>query len=268
MIFLAVVLLSIGAFAGGVVMVRFRKRRALAAMIPLSIVAVLFRGVLIYTRPLDVALFPFDLYPMLEWWWVAPFAFFLFGAGAGYVRTAALRDALLVAQGLALLYFGFVGWGESFSDLDRLTGRVGASGACMQTSNYSCGAAAAAGYLHSYGINVTECDMAHDCATTQFFGTSLSGMIRGLARRLPAGRGALRVARLDYDGLAQLRRPVLVIVRSTVVDHWIIVDEIGPGEVRVRDPVNIGSRTLSCDGFRERWIGLAAWVDDSVPRVR
>jgi predicted double-glycine peptidase len=264
MIFVFVLAMAGGTFAAGIWMVR-RKREKLKIFLPLAVAGVLARVVLIYAQPLDARLFPVEAYPVVEWWWVVPFVFFLFGAGVGYVRSIWLRDALLVAEGMAFLYFGIMAWGESFANLEDLRGEVSARGACMQTTNYSCGAAACAAYLHSFGIQANEREMAYHCRTTPFFGTSLCGLVRGLSRKIPGGRDRVSTERLTIEQLAALGRPALVVVKSSIVNHWIVVDRVDDLEVSVRDPTSMAPGTMSRSKFEERWVGLAVWITLELP---
>jgi predicted double-glycine peptidase len=127
---------------------------------------------------------------------------------------------------------------------------------CRQTSGYSCGPAAAVSFLHAHGIAATEREMAEVSSTTRFFGTSASGMVRGLARKIP---GTLRVRNLSLDQLRSLGRPALVVIRLPVVNHWIVVRGFEDGRVLVNDPRGIELMTL--DALERDWTGLAVWSE-------
>jgi hypothetical protein len=253
-VFSLVVLLAAAGFAGGLV-VALKRPRWLRVLVPVSAAAVVFRAVLVYGRPLDVLLFPFDLYPFVESWWAVPFGAHIFGAATARVRTFLLRDALWIIEGLALLYFGMLAWGESFTNLERLHGTVDDRGNCVQTSHYSCGAAAATSFLWSHGIETTEREMAYLGNTSQFYGTTLSGMVRALSRRLPGGRRSIRAARAGVD---ELHYPALCIIRTEIVNHWVVVDGITPLGVFLRNPA--GKQHMNLDEFLRVWTGLAVWA--------
>ena len=103
----------------------------------------------------EAILLPWDAYPYVEPWLTMAPASFLAGAGLHAARTSVWkRDALLVLGGLFLLRTGLTAW-DSSASLERLDGRVLADGVCMQTSDYTCGPAAAVALLHWHGIPAT-----------------------------------------------------------------------------------------------------------------
>lgn len=242
MTFALFVLTSAASFAGGV---RLRRRRELVC---LSLAAVAFRIVLVRWQLLGPSLFSPDWYAPVEAWWAVPFGFFLLGAAARRVRTVVVRDVAAVCIGLAFVFFGILAWHESFQDRTVLCGEPGDDGVCLQSTGWSCGAAAAAMYLHSFGIRTDERTMAERCRTTPFFGTSISGMLRGLRPFVPVTADAPL-----YD---ELRGPVLVVVKLGIVGHWIVIDRATDREVQVRDPAG-GRQVWPRGEFERRWTGVA-----------
>lgn len=67
-----------------------------------------------------------------------------------------------------------------------LSGRVDRTGYCLQSSDDSCSAAAAAMILHAHGIRATEAEMATLCLTRAGHGTTPLGLFRGLALKARA----------------------------------------------------------------------------------
>jgi hypothetical protein len=256
-VFFLVLLLSAAGFAAGL-LVSLKRPKWRIWLLPLCGAAIAFRALLVFARPMDVQVFPFDAYAVVESWWVYPFGALLFGSATAQVKSVPARDLLLIAEGLALVYFGLMAWLEAFTDLDKLDAVVDTRGRYFQSSLYSCGPAAAASFLHSYGIETTEREMAGHCWTSEYSGTTLSGLVRGLARKLPEGRKAIGVGRLNIAQLQGLRRPALVIIETPQVNHWIVVDEIGPDYVFVRDPS--GRDYYEREEFEKIWTGLAVWA--------
>lgn len=248
-----------GAFAAGFVMAR-TGRRELPWIAALCAAPVLFRVLLIRWELLGPEMFPYDGYPVVEHAWFTPFASVLFGAGTGRVRAIILRDVALIAAGLGLVYFFYGAWAKSFSPNEALDGSVDETGYLRQTSMYSCGAAAAAMYLHSLNLPATEAEMARLSATDQLHGTTVSGLVSGLAAKIPGGRSRIRFAEVSHEELAALRRPALVIMDWGVVLHWIVVDGCSGREVFIRDP-SWSQRSMPLDAFLEEFQGIAVWAE-------
>ncbi len=253
-------LAAAGAFAGGIVLGRKRKRRPLFALAPLAAAAVAIRGAFGLWSTLPVTLLPFDFYPAIETWWAWPFGLFLCGVGVAFLPSLITRDIALVVIGLALVFFSAAAWGESFGGASKLKGRVDETGVCEQTSFYSCGAASAAMLLHSYRIPASEREMAERCHTHYMFGTSLSGFVRGLGWSIPEGREGVRAARLTFDELAALERPCIVVIRLTsLANHAVIVDQVRGDQIRVRDPRGV-TQDIPRSRFEDQWVGYAIWL--------
>lgn len=257
MVFIAATLLSGAGFAAGFWVGR-KKPQWRRVLLPICAAAIMFRAWLYFTRPMDALLFSFDGYAAVESWWVYPFGAALFGSAGAHLKSPSARNMLLVAQGLAAIYFGMLVFLESFTDLDALYGTVDSQGACRQTSPFSCGPAAATSFLYSYDIPAHEREMAYACWTSENLGTTYSGMVRGLGRKFPEGRSAVSVGHLNITQLQALRRPVLVILETSVVNHWIVVDEVQSDTIRVRDPA--GRKSIPRKDFEALWTGLAVWI--------
>jgi len=113
--------------------------------------------------------------------------------------------------------------------------------------------------LHSYGIAASEREMADECGTGGFFGTTLSGMIRGLGRKLPAGRDGVEAGILSIGELAALKRPVLTVVRTSIVRHWVVVDSVGETRVSIRCPAG-GRMDQPLADFESTMSGPCVWL--------
>src|SRR5262245_11988416 len=166
-----------------------RSNRLSIALCVGSVGLVLVKVAGAYILTAEPRLFPFDFYPYVEPWWYAVPALFLFGAGLFTVRQSLWkRDGILVAGGLLLVYVTPSAWATGESH-ENLWGTVSDQGVCLQTSSYSCSPAAVAGFLHRFGVQATEQEMARLCVTRSWIsGTSDSGIIRGLRRKLPGRR--------------------------------------------------------------------------------
>jgi hypothetical protein len=202
----------------------------------------------------EARLFPWDFYPVVEPWLTTGPAAFLAGAGVHAARASLWkRDALLVLGGLFLVRTGWTAW-PSGGALERLDGRVRADGVCLQTSDYTCGPAAAAALLHWYGISATEREMAELCGTRAGFGgTSECGLMRGLRRKL-AGDGRPWIRRCSYE---ELTAPSLVSLRHVWLQgHCTMVVDVGDEGVTLVDSQS-GRCWLPRERFERAWTGSA-----------
>ena len=207
----------------------------------------------------EASLFPWDWYPVVEPWWYLLPAMFLLGAGLQVVwRSEWKRSALLAGAGLLLIRTGAAGWATSRPP--ELQGTVMDSGVCLQTSGYSCGAAAATSFCYYYGVRVTEREMAEPCVTRTggpgLAGTSDAGLMRGLRRKL-SNRYDIHIARTTYDDIPT---PALAAIEVWPgVGHCILLWRVDPELVHILDP-RCGRTTLSRKAFEQMWTGSVIWA--------
>ena len=204
-------------------------------------------------------LFPWNWYPLVEFWWYLFPAMFILGAAVMLVRRSVVkRDALLVLGGFLLVHCGVV---AVLSDgTHDLKGEVDQNGVCHQTSGYSCAAASAAMLLHLHGVRATEREMAGLCATrpgsTSLSGTSDSGIMRGLRIKLE-GRATPVISTPSY---ADIPVPSLVAIRiHERVSHCILVKAVEPDQVLVVDPL-YGGGSIPRVQFERDWLKSAISV--------
>lgn len=247
--------LLILAAAGGVL----AARRSLKLATGLGFVAlalVLLKVVLGYIPSAEARLLPWDWYAEVDQWHFEVPAMFLAGAGVWATRkTWWKRDAILVLAGLLVVRAGWLLW-ETRGSLEGLHGTVGPDGVCLQSSGYSCSAAAAASLLWHHGIEATEREMAELCRTRPGLGgTSECGLMRGLRRK---SGGRARIAAPDYP---ELRTPCIVSIElNALVNHAIVVREARSDGVLAMDPMS-GVRFLGRAEFERVWIGSAIWIE-------
>ena len=249
-----------------------RRGGALGAALALAGLAlVVIRGVIAYVPGLEPALFEWTYYPYFR----------LMPAGFGvaillsYLTRKAPRPSLrrLIAALLVLIAVqeGYYSLQFVLAErwYDRLTGRVDATGLCLQTSPHTCGAAAAAMLLHSVGIPATEQEMARECLVRAGIGVTDLTLLRGLRRKLRGTPWRVRVYRnLSYAELARLRKPCLVSLRqSWLLDHAVIVESMSRRFASVLDPdKDAGRITMPRSLFEGSWRGDALVLEG--PDVR
>lgn len=255
----ATFLAAVGMAAAGVWAVR-RSRPWGTAMCALLLSPIVLKAVVGHIPAAEAALFPWDWYPCVEPAWHLIPAMFLVGAGLQLVWPSPWkRHALLIGASLLLARTGAAAW--STAHPPSLNGTVNDAGVCLQTSDYSCGAAAATSFVYYYGVRATEREMAELCMTRSggpgLAGTSDAGIMRGLRRKL-AGRYDILIGRRTYDDLST---PALVPLETMPgIGHCVLVWRVDPELVHVMDPRS-GRTTLSRSAFQRQWTGAAIWAE-------
>jgi hypothetical protein len=142
---------------------------------------------------------------------------------------------------------------------------AGRHGIFVQTSGWSCGAAAAATLVHFHGIRSSEREMAELCRTYAGRGTSWLRFVRGIEERLRRSRSPLRLearARVSADAMAAGPFPFLAAVKhGPLFNHAVVVTGRGAeGTWLVGDPITGGVEPYSDEEFRRRFLGEAFWL--------
>ena len=244
-----------GVFAGRVIS-RFRKPYwVLGYMLPAVLIAMLamirFNNALYFVPPFS---------------WLA----------AGRVRFVIL--SLAVSMGLTvplsrlphkfeklivcLLMAGFVTW---FSVLPFLVpalikGRLSSlqtkydkNGVCRQTTDYTCGPAAAVTALGRLGLKADEGELAVLSYSSPVIGTLPTCLTSAIRNRYGADGLSCRYRR--FDSIDQLRNAgvTLAVVRDAfLLDHCIAVLDVSDNVVTIADPAT-GTRLMPCKQFEEMW---------------
>lgn len=245
------------AAAGAWAMKRSRTWATAGSALLLSLI--LLKAVVGHIPAAEAALFPWDWYPYVEPTWYLLPAMFLAGAGLRLLWRSAWKRHLLLA-GTALLFARTGAGGWVTSRPPQLEGTVNDAGVCLQSSSFSCGAAAATSFVYYYGVRATEKEMAELCLTREggpgLIGTTDAGLMRGLRKKL-AGRYDVFIARTVYDDLPT---PALVPLELWPgVGHCVLVWRVDPELVHLVDP-RCGRMTLSRKAFEAMWTGSAIWA--------
>lgn len=260
MTWLAVQLLCAALMTAAGVSAYRRSQRLATGLVAAMLALILIKAGVSHLPAGEARLFPWNWYPYVEGWWFLLPAMFIFGVGIMVVRRSIWkRDGLLVAGGLLLVHCGVLA--ILMSRPHELTGRVNPKGICHQTSGYSCSAAAAVNLLHQHGIAATEQEMAELCVTrpgsTRVSGTSESGIMRGLRRKLD-GRGTPVISTPTYD---RLPAPAIVPIQiHPQLSHSILVCKVEADQVRVIDPL-YGRGSIPRAQFERAWKGSAIHVE-------
>lgn len=241
-----------------------KSERAATWAVAASLLALVARHWLTPAR--ELALFPEGtVYLHLRAWWVIPFAMIPLGVGVLRLSTPFARKGIaLFAAGLFLAAARPVALTALF-DPREVTGQVGPNGVCIQTTDYTCGAAAAAMLLHAHGVEASEAEMATICGTNALTGTDVYSVAIGLRQQLRGSGREVRVVPADWESLLRRREPALATIRyGVLVDHWVMIRETQPAGAVVLDPVG-GLRTLSREDLLAIWRGWLVTADLPTP---
>lgn len=238
-----------------------KSERAATWAVAASLLALVARQWLTPAR--ELALFPEGtVYLHLRAWWVIPFAMIPLGVGVLRLSTPFARKGIaLFAAGLFLAAARPVALTALF-DPREVTGQVGPNGVCIQTTDYTCGAAAAAMLLHAHGVPASEAEMALICRTNAFTGTDVYAVAVGLRQKLAGSDREVRVVGADWAALAARRGPSLATIRfGLLVDHWVMIQELRGDAAVVLDPTRESARIIPREEFLSIWRGWLVTAD-------
>lgn len=243
---------------GGRVLDR-RYPRAVPATAAVATALLLIRTLLARRPDVALAFFPYAWYVRVELWWAAPVTAFLFGATFCRLTRPWLKRTVVAVGSLVGILCLAAAWFTAMVRPEALTGVPGPDHLCLQTSQYSCGAAAGASAASLLGVPATEREVAEVAGTNGLWGTTPTALAVGLrartARRWQCGVG-------DADWALGLPRPCIVTLsHNALVDHWVALAGVpGAGGIAY-DPLD-GKRALSEPEFRARFRGFAVWAED------
>jgi hypothetical protein len=241
------------AFGAGWYLGRGRRRIALAAFALAA--ALVTKGILNWRPDWEFALFPQPDYLYMQSWLGYPIGLLAMGLGVGLLERYRDRRALAA---LAVFVFLISIWSERW----MLTPAACASNRCadadhhvIQSTNWSCAAAACVTLLSYHGVDATEGEMIRLCRSQPVSGTSLFRICRGL--RLKLGEHFdIRIVNGEPAALRNLGLPAIV---TSNLLHVVAVCFDGE-TVTVHDPAWPVPRALPFAEYRERYTGFAVVV--------
>jgi hypothetical protein len=163
---------------------------------------------------------------------------------------------------VCLLMSGFVTWFSVLpflvpalmkEQLSNLQTKFDKNGICRQTTDYTCGPAAAVTALGKLGLNANEGELAVLSYSSPVTGTLPACLSSALQDRYSAEGLSCRYRR--FDSIAQLKNAgiTLALVREAfLMDHCLAVLEVSDDEVTVADPVT-GMRLMPYEQFEKIW---------------
>ena len=238
-----------------------------AAWIPVALLSIASIGglVLLQRRPdWEWSLFPHRLWAHVEHLSFLPFAALFFGIAWPRVPRPSTRRVLAlflgVVGGIVVLYCVARLFLTKYDDLE---GKV-EQGVHLQSTGYTCSAAAMATALTWRGIPATENEMATLSSTVPLYGTTDFLSAYALERKLAGLPYRVELRRLTWEELRQAPLPALVAMEwSTFTGHMSVVlafeKYTGEDIVLLGDPAK--ERYILRKGqFLERWYGYAILI--------
>jgi len=135
----------------------------------------------------------------------------------------------------------------------RLQTRIDSDGICFQSTDYTCGPAAAVTALRKLGLQANEGEIAVLSHTSPVAGTLPWCLYTALQNRY--GAAGLKCQYRYFDSIIQLKNAgiTLAVVRDEFLsDHCVAVLEVSDQMVCVADPV-AGRRLMSHSQFEKTW---------------
>ncbi len=163
---------------------------------------------------------------------------------------------------VCILMAGIVTWFSVFpflvpalikDHLSNIKTRLDSNGVCFQTTDYTCGPAAAVTALGKLGLSAHEGEIAVLSHTSPVAGTLPTCLSSALQSRY--GAAGLKCRYRRFDSIEQLRNAglTLVTVRDAfLLDHCLAVLEVSDHTITVADPV-AGTKLMSHEQFEKIW---------------
>jgi hypothetical protein len=195
----------------------------------------------------------------------------LLGTAAGRLRRPRLKALLGLLGAFAVLNLSvwpFLVSSLCYDELRGLKTRVLRNGVCMQSTEYTCGAAAAVTALGMLGLEADESELAIASRTRRTVGVS-SDMLCVALNSLYGPRG-LRCQYRQMDSPDELRDAPAAIVyvrHREVIGHAAALMEMTDERVVLGDPLG-GQRVLSQEEFADIWLGdaILLWREPAAGR--
>ena len=127
------------------------------------------------------------------------------------------------------------------------------NGICIQTTDYTCGPAAAVTALNQFSIIADEGELAILAYTTPQTGTSDDLLVKAIEKKY--GPEGIRCEYRYFTSVEQLKGnyPVIAVVKfSFMIDHYITVLEVTNDKVIIGNP-SVGKEVLTYDEFKKKW---------------
>ncbi len=204
-----------------------------------------------YNLDFEIQFLNFTFYSYFRQWWALAPALIILGIAVFQIKRHWLRIVAEVFSGILLLVFIHFLYCQLFSKYDMMKGVQNKKMCCMQSTGYSCGAAASATLLGQYNIVTSEKEMAEKCGTS-ILGTDEFSAYRGLKNKLN-GKNNITLKNGTWIDLNKKNLPAMVVIKLTpVLGHWIVVLSNENNSLQIADPLR-GNYKMSKNEFMKKW---------------
>jgi hypothetical protein len=258
-----------GSFVAGI-LVGGLSRRTVATLCAAALFLIIAVAVSNRYPEIESSIFTMDWYSQFRHAFFPSIGFFIVGIAARAVERVVIRDAALVVGGLVFIIHAITSLQIAFQDYSKLDGNPFQGPLCMQSTDYTCGPAAAATVLKHWGVPASEREIARLSLATPMRGTDSFGMLRALRIKLREKGATVRLIRTDWDGVVGLGKPLLADLKlKWPIAHWVVVTEANPSIdcVKLADPMK-GEIWIRRSEFEARWYGrvIAPCLGDPIEK--
>lgn len=178
-------------------------------------------------------------------------------------RLGGCRQRLMVGllAAIGTMYFGWLPFLEFALVRPRLTALETwrENEVCLQTTDFTCGPAAAVSALGQLGLQADESDLAIAAYATPSLGTSVGQLAHAIESLYGSQGVCCSVVRLETVELLRSRCPVIVPVKYRfMADHFVVILEVDDNVV-IADPLK-GLVRYNVTDFRVIWRGVGIIV--------
>ena len=154
-------------------------------------------------------------------------------------------------------------------ELEDIKTEFSSNGICLQSTDYTCGPAAAATALYQFGIKANEGELAILAYTTPQTGTS-DDLLKKAIENKYGSEGIVCTYRC-FDSISELKGncPVIVVTRfSFLIDHYVTVMEVTGNQVVIGNPAT-GKEVLTYKEFQKKWrsVGIVVKKKDNLNSI-
>ena len=212
--------------------------------------------------------------PPVSWMMLGRGKFAVIGFVATMILTTPLsrlrfrRERIVVGVLMAVIVGNMSVWpflAPAFNHkfLAHLQTHIDSDGICRQSTDYTCGPAAAVTGLRRLGLPAGEGEIAILAHTSSAIGTPPDMLADALQEHY--GKDGLHAEYRVFRNLDALKRAGLtlaVMKFSFMLDHYVAVLDVRDDSVVVGDPLN-GRTVLSLEEFKSRWrhVGVVLYRD-------
>jgi predicted double-glycine peptidase len=139
------------------------------------------------------------------------------------------------------------------AELARLQTSIPSDGVCRQSTDYTCGPAAAVTALRALGIHADEGEIAVLAFTSRSTGTEPDVLAAALQSHYAAQNLVCTYRAFQSAADLPTDRPTIALIRyRLLVDHYVTVLKVGKNQLTIGDPLS-GLTHESIDEFERDW---------------